>query len=224
MALTVLANITERYSGVETWIYDTFIAQGVAELARTMRAELLPLLPHGGSVLDVGSGGGQLALSIVEERPDVQATGVDLAPSQVSRASRRAKGREDRLRFVEGSALALPFEDASFDSVVSTLSLKHWESQEAGLLECARVLKPGGRMFVAEVDRGCKLEEAEALIWQSRIPWPLRSASVAMYRTWIVGRSLDVAEARALASKLPLASQEVRRLPGSLAFVIQGVK
>jgi ubiquinone/menaquinone biosynthesis C-methylase UbiE len=55
-----------------------------------------------------------------------------------------------RLRFVSGVAEHLPLEDASFDLVITTTSFDHWHDQRAGLTECARVLRPGGRFVLCD--------------------------------------------------------------------------
>jgi SAM-dependent methyltransferase len=54
-------------------------------------------------------------------------------------------------RFVCGAAEELPFSDAVFDLVFSTISLRHWADLHAGLAEIHRVLTPGGRLIVATV-------------------------------------------------------------------------
>jgi ubiquinone/menaquinone biosynthesis C-methylase UbiE len=54
------------------------------------------------------------------------------------------RGYGDRVRIRIGDPTKLEFPDASFDCVISYGSIKHWTSQDAGLTECLRVLKPGG--------------------------------------------------------------------------------
>src|SRR6185312_9039074 len=58
---------------------------------------------------------------------------------------------DQRLRYLQGSAERLPFENATFDLVVSTTSFDHWADQAAGLAECRRVLAPGGRLVLADL-------------------------------------------------------------------------
>jgi ubiquinone/menaquinone biosynthesis C-methylase UbiE len=53
-------------------------------------------------------------------------------------------------RFVQGAAEALPFGDASFDLVVSSMSFHHWADQRVGLREVRRVLAPGGLLGLAD--------------------------------------------------------------------------
>jgi ubiquinone/menaquinone biosynthesis C-methylase UbiE len=55
------------------------------------------------------------------------------------------------VRLVAGVAERLPFDDTSFDLVVSTVSFDHWADQPAGLAEVARVLRPGGRFVLVDL-------------------------------------------------------------------------
>jgi len=209
------------YTAVESWTYDYFIAPGVAALAESVAAQYADRVPHGGRVLDVGCGGGHNALSLAERRPDLQVTGLDLSDEQIARAVKRAAGNP-RVEFVQGSALDLPFDDGEFDAVISVGSLKHWPDPHQGLSECVRVLRPGGALFVAEADRGCRLEETEAFVAMWRLPALLRPLGVALYRTYVAGRSYDLDEVRALAEGLALRDLQVKRIEGAPALVVEG--
>lgn len=141
-------------------------------------------------------------------------------PSSAARV--RARHLGERARFVVGSALDLPFDDGTFDAVLSVASLKHWPERARGLRECARVLRPGGRLAVLEVDRGCTDEAARAFVDTWRIPAFLRPAARLMFRVSVAGPSLDLEEARVLARGLALATHEVRRVPGTPALLLRG--
>jgi ubiquinone/menaquinone biosynthesis C-methylase UbiE len=58
--------------------------------------------------------------------------------------------RDERLAFAEGVAEQIGHPDDTFDLVVSTTSFDHWSDQQAGLRECARVLRPGGRLVLVD--------------------------------------------------------------------------
>jgi len=99
-------------------------------------------------VLDVGCGTGLLLRQLAERLPDAaELTGVDAATGMIE----AAKSEDGRLRYLQGSAERLPFENATFDLVVSTTSFDHWADQAAGLAECHRVLSPGGRLVLADL-------------------------------------------------------------------------
>jgi len=95
------------------------------------------------SVLDVGCGAGFLSNDIALEGREV--TGLDIAPDALAVA--HAHDASGRVRYVEGDALALPFEDGSFDAVCAMDLLEHLETPERAIAEASRVLAPGG-LFV----------------------------------------------------------------------------
>jgi ubiquinone/menaquinone biosynthesis C-methylase UbiE len=85
-------------------------------------------------------------------------TGLDLDPEMLEVARANAQhAADDDLRqpsFVLGDVASLSFPDASFDLVVSTLSMHHWADTRAGLSEIGRVLRPGGRVLVWDLRPG----------------------------------------------------------------------
>jgi SAM-dependent methyltransferase len=110
----------------------------------------------GGRVLDVGCGPGHLANRLAREH-GLDVTGLDLDPAMIERAranAERAVTPEHRPTFVVGSVAALPFADASFDLVVSTLSMHHWADATAGQAEIGRVLRPGRRALIWDIRAG----------------------------------------------------------------------
>lgn len=99
--------------------------------------------------LDIASGTG--AQCRILGRAGVHATGVDLSEEMIALA-RRIGGRN--VRFAHGSAYELPFDDASFDASLLVLALhEHTEGERATMLtEAIRVLRPGGRLILADYD------------------------------------------------------------------------
>jgi len=100
-------------------------------------------------VLDVGCGTGHLLRTLGRRYPDARRLcGIDAAPQMIATA--RAFAGDDRLSFSVGVAERLGFPDGTFDLVVSTTSFDHWTDQQAGLIECARVLRPGGELVLVD--------------------------------------------------------------------------
>jgi ubiquinone/menaquinone biosynthesis C-methylase UbiE len=100
-------------------------------------------------VLDVGCGTGLLLRQLARRLPDAaELTGVDAAAGMIEAAS---VGPDQRLRYLQGTAERLPFEDSTYDLVISTTSFDHWTDQAAGLAECRRVLAPGGLFVLADL-------------------------------------------------------------------------
>jgi ubiquinone/menaquinone biosynthesis C-methylase UbiE len=210
---SVLTNdITDRYSNLEAWAYDAMFAPAILKMTRPALHELVRDLPRDASLLDVGCGGGQIPLELLAARGDLHVTGVDLSPAQVKRAESRSAKCRDHTRFEVGSALDLPFPDASFDAVLSITSIKHWPSPLRGMQECVRVLRPGGALLLIEVDRGSRLDTVRHLISQSQVPRPLRGVALPLLRTFIVGQGLDLDDFRELLDRLPVRDGRISRI------------
>jgi ubiquinone/menaquinone biosynthesis C-methylase UbiE len=100
-------------------------------------------------VLDVGCGTGYLLRVLAGHYPGAQAlAGIDAAPNMIETAERITDDK--RLSFATGVAEHLPYDDASMDLVVSSTSFDHWSDQGAGLVECARVLRPGAHLLLVD--------------------------------------------------------------------------
>ncbi|HEY1263540.1 MAG TPA: class I SAM-dependent methyltransferase [Terriglobales bacterium] len=99
-------------------------------------------IPAGARLLDVACGSGQVALLAARDGVDV--TGVDIALNSIERAQARARAEGLTARFVEGDAEALPFEDGSFDVVVSLIGAMFAPRPALVARELLRVCSPGG--------------------------------------------------------------------------------
>jgi ubiquinone/menaquinone biosynthesis C-methylase UbiE len=140
-----------RYDLME-WVFDTCLLHGKLRELRERTADFADLRP-GDRVLDVGCGTGTLAL-IAQARvaPAGRVVGIDPGRDQVARARRKAERRHLPAVFEVGAIERLPFEDQTFDVALSTIMLHHLppDLRRQGLSEVARVLKPAGRLVVAD--------------------------------------------------------------------------
>jgi SAM-dependent methyltransferase len=130
-----------------TWMAGDFgqIAKVIEGCAQDFidRLELSP----GARVLDVACGSGNLAVPAAHKGADV--TGVDIAPNLIEQARERAKSEGLAIQFDEGDAEQLPYENESFDAVVTMFGAMFAPRPELVASELIRVCKPGGRIAMA---------------------------------------------------------------------------
>jgi len=178
-------------------LYDALLAPATLSVLEPLLDDVARTAPQGAAVLDVGCGGGQVLAALAARRPDLRLTGVDPTPHLVDAAARRAPSATA----VHGSALDLPLPDASVDVVLAPFSLKEWPDRARGVAECARVLRPGGRLLVAELHAGAPRVQWQRVIDRGRLPHPLASAFVTATLHPVVRRGVSTTElARLLAA------------------------
>ena len=125
---------------------------------RELRERTLSLagLREGDTVLDVGCGTGTLAIAASRHVGAAgRVRGIDASPPMIARATRKAAKAAVEATFQVALAESLPFSDAAFDVVLSTLMLHHLPRktrQQCGA-EIERVLKPGGRVLAVDFGR-----------------------------------------------------------------------
>lgn len=104
------------------------------------------------SALDIGCGTGTLVGRIAASSWDVQAVGLDYAPSMCIEAGRKATaaGVAGPAAFVAGDSEHLPFADASFDLITCSNSFHHYPHQQNVVVEMRRLLRPGGRLILID--------------------------------------------------------------------------
>jgi ubiquinone/menaquinone biosynthesis C-methylase UbiE len=136
------------FEGRGSRLYDFAARRLLRGVYRRIAADLAPAIPTGAALLDIGTGPGVLLAEVARLRLDVRLTGVDLSPDMIAAASRNLREYGDRVTARVGDVTDLPFADASFDVIVSSFSLHHWDHPERAAGELARVLRPGGRLYV----------------------------------------------------------------------------
>ena len=133
--------IARRYDTV-----NTVLSAGTDGGWRRRAARETGLMP-GGAAIDVACGSGKLTAQLAKRvGPDGRAVGLDFSARMLEIARRDHRGIE----FIEGDALNLPFDDASFDASTIAFGLRNLADPVRGLREMARVTKPGGRAVVLE--------------------------------------------------------------------------
>ncbi|MFN2557890.1 MAG: class I SAM-dependent methyltransferase [Nitriliruptorales bacterium] len=136
--------------------YDAGTRMLLGSFYRGIAADVVAVA-DGVRVLEVGCGPGHLTIRLAREH-GFDVTGLDLDPAMIERAranaDRSRDGAQRRPTFLVGDVASLAFPDGSFDLVVSTLSMHHWDDPRAGLAEIGRVLRPDGRALVWDLRPG----------------------------------------------------------------------
>jgi len=136
--------IAGRYDLVNT------VLSGGTDGGWRRRAARATSLKAGGSALDVACGSGKLTAELARiAGREGRVVGLDFSPQMLEVARRDHPGIE----FLEGDALKLPFDEATFDASTIAFGLRNLSDPVAGLREMKRVVKPGGRSVVLEFVR-----------------------------------------------------------------------
>jgi demethylmenaquinone methyltransferase/2-methoxy-6-polyprenyl-1,4-benzoquinol methylase len=129
-------------------VYDAMNRLMTAGLdGRWRRETAAAVVSPGDCVLDACCGTGDLALASL--RAGGRVTGLDFSERMLERARRKS----GEIEWVRGDALALPFEDGTFDAATVGFGVRNLADLERGLAELRRVLRPGGRLGVLEITR-----------------------------------------------------------------------
>jgi SAM-dependent methyltransferase len=144
-SITELESLKSRLKA--TWVSGDFdrIAQ-VIEPGAVAFMERLALTPST-RVLDVACGSGNLSLPAAHAGAIV--TGLDIAPNLIETARKRAASEGLQIKFDEGDAEQMPYDDRSFDVVVTMFGAMFTPQPEKAASELLRVCRPGGRIAMA---------------------------------------------------------------------------
>jgi ubiquinone/menaquinone biosynthesis C-methylase UbiE len=135
--------------------YDLLLWLATFGRERTFREKMLHFahLQPGEAVLDVGSGTGTLAMLAKQQvGPNGDVCGLDASPEMIARAQKKTRRARVDVAFTNALAQSLPYSDARFDVVVTTVMLHHLPKKARAELagEIRRVLKPGGRVLAID--------------------------------------------------------------------------
>jgi demethylmenaquinone methyltransferase/2-methoxy-6-polyprenyl-1,4-benzoquinol methylase len=105
-------------------------------------------------LLDVATGTADLAIEAAIGHPRIHVTGADFSPEMLAIGQRKITGHglADRIRLLQADAMTLPFPDGSFDAVGIAFGIRNMPDRLRALREMRRVLVPGGRIFVLEMN------------------------------------------------------------------------
>jgi SAM-dependent methyltransferase len=179
-------------------LLDAIPAEAVASFAGVGYHLDLAALQPGQRVLDLGSGSGTDAFcAAVQVGAEGSVVGVDMTDAQLAK-SRRLRDAHgfDQVELVEAHIEELPFEDASFDAVISNGVINLSPRKDRVFAEATRVLAPGGRLALSDIVSGRALKERtrrNVELWAACIAGAIPRAE---YMGAIVDRGLVVERAR----------------------------
>jgi demethylmenaquinone methyltransferase/2-methoxy-6-polyprenyl-1,4-benzoquinol methylase len=133
----------DRIAGVYD-VMNTVMTAGLHHRWRERAVDLARVGP-GSVALDVATGTGDLAIELASRGADV--VGSDFSEGMLSRAREKAPG----IRWEQADAMALPYDDASFDAATVGFGARNFGDLDRGLREMVRVVRPGGRVVVLEI-------------------------------------------------------------------------
>lgn len=142
----VFTNVASKYD-----VMNDVMSVGIHRLWKDAMMDWLA--PRAGQrLLDVAGGTGDIAFRFLRRAEGTRATVCDMTESMLIEGQRRAEAEHlsDRLDWVVGDAMALPFEDNSFDVYTISFGIRNVTRIEDALSEAYRVLRPGGRLMVLE--------------------------------------------------------------------------
>jgi ubiquinone/menaquinone biosynthesis C-methylase UbiE len=145
-----------------TRFFDPLVRRGLPE-QRFKEGLLEQAAPEPGQrVLDLGCGTGTLAMMVKAAQPEAEVFGLDADPEILALARGKAEAAAAEVRFDEGLSTELPYEDRSYDRVLSTLFFHHLTGAEKRrtAAEIARVLRPGGELHLGDWGR-----PSDPLMW-----------------------------------------------------------
>jgi ubiquinone/menaquinone biosynthesis C-methylase UbiE len=150
-------------SAAEAHDYDTMDHSFVNQLFVT---DLLQLWDGNGKVLDVGTGTAQIPIELCRRQLQARVTAIDMAEHmlRVGRRNVESAGLAQRIELQHCDAKKTPLPDHAFDAVMSNSIVHHIPEPFAVLKEMARVVKPGGVLFVRDLLRPADDETLRRLV------------------------------------------------------------
>jgi demethylmenaquinone methyltransferase/2-methoxy-6-polyprenyl-1,4-benzoquinol methylase len=212
----------DRIAGV----YDPLNTAMTAGLHHRWRARAadLALVGPGSRVLDLATGTGDLAIELAGRvSPGGEVLGADFAEGMLDRARAKVAARAPvgvRPRFEWADAMALPYDDDSFDAATVGFGARNFDDLARGLAEMTRVVRPGGRVVVLEITTPTRppLSLFYRLWFDRVVPMLGLSAGAVL---GMVSRLRDTPADSTIADAYTYLPSSVKRFPGPIALAAE---
>lgn len=122
------------------------------DFSRSIRFVLSHALPLSGAVLEIGTGKGRFLSALAAKVSSVTTVDISRSEQRFARLNAAWAGVGDRIRFMAGDVARLGFRDGTFDAVISMNALHHFSDPVAAVRGMARLLRPGGRIVLSDLD------------------------------------------------------------------------
>jgi len=146
--------IPERIPWFAAGLYDRIARKAIDHYYKQVANEIVNAVDRG-IILDVGTGPGYLPIRIAKIAPAVRIDALDLSKRliEIARINAKEEDLSDRINFRVGDGNRLPFEDDSYNMVISTGALHSWKNPTRVMNECHRVLQPGCEAWIYDPAR-----------------------------------------------------------------------
>ncbi len=210
----------DRIAGV----YDLMNSAMTAGLHHSWRARAAQQarVGPGARALDVACGTGDLALALAERMmPGGEVVGCDFSDRMLDRARSKAAARgSSSVRFEWADAMALPYDDASFDAATVGFGARNFDQLDLGLSEMVRVVRPGGRVVVLEITTPTRPPLAQFYgLWFDRLVPALGEGAGALERLVASARGGEAADG--IADAYTYLPSSVKRFPAPRELAAQ---
>jgi ubiquinone/menaquinone biosynthesis C-methylase UbiE len=161
--LRTIKQLTSK-GGIEGYFaekYDEFARAALMDEYREIAGSVIKHLKSG-KILEIGPGPGYLSIEIAK-RGNFRITGLDISETMIEIAKRNAQEAGVTVEFRVGDAADMPFHDNTFDFVISSGSLHHWEKPVKVFNEIYRVLKTDGKALIVDLRRDASKEEIDKI-------------------------------------------------------------
>jgi ubiquinone/menaquinone biosynthesis C-methylase UbiE len=185
-------------------------------LAARFAAEMV----DGSRILEVAPGPGYLSIELAK-RGRYCITGLDISRTFVQIARENAQRDGVEVDFRQGNASAMPFAQHSFDLIVCRAAFKNFSQPVAALNEMHRVLTPGGRAFILDLNREVSMNDIKAYIARSDLGWIDSSLYKVIFRYVLIPRAYSKLQFSEMAAKSHFSGCEVEPLDLGLEVVLR---